>query len=248
MLSYQHYVENFGTIFLGFGLFFAFVLFVLFYHGVFHKVEVKVTKPPFTKDVFVVYKFTQNYAASRYLLTEAQNLAPQLDSFSIYHEDFYTRKQVGSSVGVMISDKMEENLYKKLIHAGFKVAVFPNIDYAVVSSFPLKNQYSLAVAVYRIYPRLKQYIKANRLCAHPIMELYTKDTVYFIAPLSKQFDFYAEEALPVYDGSSSEFEDEPVIDEYECSKCHYHQNALIKQCCCDPLLHSSSCDRRKRAL
>ncbi|GBM57520.1 hypothetical protein AVEN_137947-1 [Araneus ventricosus] len=159
-----------------------------------------------------------------------------------------TRKQVGSSVGVIISDKMEENLYRKLIHAGFKVAVFPNIDYAVVSSFPLKNQYSLAVAVYRIYPRLKQYIKANRLCAHPIMELYTKDTVFFIAPLSKQFDFYAEEALPVYDGSSSEPEDEAIIDEYECSKCHYHQNALIKQCCCDPMLHSSSCDRRKRAL
>ncbi|GFS93488.1 uncharacterized protein NPIL_30412 [Nephila pilipes] len=222
---------------------------LLYYHGVFHKVVVKVTKPPFEKEIFVVYKFTQNYTASRYLLSEAQKLAPQLDSFSIYHEDLYqARKGVGSSVGVVLHDKMDEELYRKLTHAGFKMAVFPNIDYAVVTSFPNKNQYSLAVAVYRVYPRLKLYIKANRLCAHPIMELYTKDTVYFIAPLSKQFDFYAEEALPVYEETSSESENEALVDELECSKCHNHQNALIKQCCCDPLLHSTSCDRRRRAL
>ncbi|GIY71011.1 uncharacterized protein CDAR_263771 [Caerostris darwini] len=247
MLSYEHYVEYLNTVLLGFGVFFVLIILILFYHGVFYKIEVKVTKPPFTKDVFVVYKFTHNDSSS--LLTELRGLAPELNSFSIYHEDFsQSRKQIGSSVGVMVLDKMEESLYRKLILAGYKDAFFPNIDYAVMSTFPFRNQYCLTVAVYRVYPKLKEYIKANRLCAHPIMELYTKDTVYFIAPLSKQFDFYAAEALPLYESSSSEPEDDSLIDEYECSKCHYHQNALIRQCCCDPLLHSSSCDRRKRAL
>ncbi|PRD19644.1 UNVERIFIED_CONTAM: Testis-expressed protein [Trichonephila clavipes] len=159
MLSYENYGEYFNIIFLGFGCFFAFIMTLLYYHGVFHKVEVKVTKPPFEKEIFVMYKFTQNYTASRYLLSEAQELAPQLNSFSIYHEDLYARKGVGSSVGVVLDDKMDEGLYRKLTHAGFKMAIFPNIDYAVVTSFPYKNQYSLSVAVYRTYPRLKLYIK-----------------------------------------------------------------------------------------
>lgn len=54
---------------------------------------------------------------------------------------------------------MEENLYNKLMQAGFKVQVFPAIDFAVVAEFPYRNQYSLAIAVYRTYPLLKHYIK-----------------------------------------------------------------------------------------
>lgn len=72
-----------------------------------------------------------------------------------------TRSQVGSSVGVVLSEKMDESLYTRLIQAGFKIQIFPAVDYAVVSSFPYKNQYSLAIAVYRIYPMLKHYIKVH---------------------------------------------------------------------------------------
>ncbi|XP_035220479.1 testis-expressed protein 264-like isoform X2 [Stegodyphus dumicola] len=248
MLNYEYFVEYYHTIICIFALSFSILIFILYYHGVFYKVEVKTARPPFTKDTFVVYKFTQNYTESRDLLTEVQNIAPDFDSFSIYHENFYqTRSQVGSSVGVVLPENIEENLYRKLIQAGYKVAIFPAIDFAVVASFPYKNQYSLVIAVYRTYPRLKQYIKAYRLCAHPIMELYTKDTVFFIAPLSKQFDFYAEEAIPEYEESTSEEENE-FSDDLEYSKSRYHHSSLKSQCYCDPFLHSSSCDRRKRAL
>lgn len=61
---------------------------MLIYHGAFYSVEVKSTKPPFKGDIFVAYKFTQDYSKSRVLLNEAQSIAPDLDSFSIYHENF----------------------------------------------------------------------------------------------------------------------------------------------------------------
>lgn len=66
---------------------------------------------------------------------------------------------MGSSVGVVLAETMQESLYTKLIHAGYKIQIFPAIDFAVVAVFPYKNQYSLAIAVYRTYPLLKHYIK-----------------------------------------------------------------------------------------
>ncbi|KAG8180835.1 hypothetical protein JTE90_005922 [Oedothorax gibbosus] len=221
MLTYDDVAEYFSVVCCGFGCFFASLLLILFYHGVFYKVVVKSTKPPFTKDLYVVYKFTLNYTESRNLLAEVQSIAPDLESFSIYHEAFYqTKSQVGSSVGVILTDQMGEALYKKLLGAGYKVAIFPAVEYAVISSFPYRNYLSLALAVNRIYPKFKEYIKMNRLCAHPIMELYTKDTIYFIAPLSKQFDFYADEAIThTEDTSGEEEEEEELSCEEEVKKC-----------------------------
>ncbi|XP_015903281.1 testis-expressed protein 264 homolog [Parasteatoda tepidariorum] len=251
-LTYENFIAYYNSILIGFACFFFIIIFVLYYHGIFHQVAVKVTRPPYANDLIVLYKFTQNYAKSRELLSEIQTIAPDSDSFSIYHEDFFqTRSQVGSSIGVVVSDSTEDDLCSKLIQAGYRVAVLPAIDYAVVSSFPYRNQYSLAVAVYRVYPRLKQYLKNYRLCAHPIMELYTKNQVFFIAPLSKQFDFYADEAIPEYEDSSSEGEEELERDHpsstLKCRKQCY-QKSLKDHCYCDPMLHSSSCDKRKRAL
>lgn len=83
------------------------------------------------------------------------------------------------------------------------------------------------------------------------MELYSSDKVFFIAPLSKQFDFYADEAIPEYEPSSSEeeveveVENEPIPSKYFTR----YQKQQVRNCTyCDPLLHSSSCDRCKRAL
>lgn len=89
MLTYVEISEYFNIACCSFACFFATLMLILFYHGVFYKVVVKATKPPFTKDLYVVYKFTLNYTESRNLLAEVQTIAPHLDSFSIYHEAFY---------------------------------------------------------------------------------------------------------------------------------------------------------------
>lgn len=83
------------------------------------------------------------------------------------------------------------------------------------------------------------------------MELYSKDKVFFVAPLSKQFDFYAKEAIPEYEPSTTEEEEEE--DDYiyynEIHSKHYQKRQAYENCSyCDPLLHSSSCEKCKRAL
>lgn len=88
MITFEYLSQYYYTISFCFALIFFSVVMLLIYHGAFYKIVVKATKPPFENDIFVAYKFTQDYSQSRLLLTEAQNIAPDLDSFSIYHENF----------------------------------------------------------------------------------------------------------------------------------------------------------------
>ena len=88
MITFESLSQYYYTISFCFAFIFFSVVLLLFYHGAFYKIEVKATKPPFKSDIFVAYKFTQDYSESRILLSEAQNIAPSLDSFSIYHENF----------------------------------------------------------------------------------------------------------------------------------------------------------------
>lgn len=89
MLTYEAIFQYYYIIAFCFCCVFLSVVLLLIYHGAFHKVQVKATKPPFKNDILVAYKFTQDYSQSRVLLTEAQIIAPELDSFSIYHENFF---------------------------------------------------------------------------------------------------------------------------------------------------------------
>lgn len=92
MLTYEDIFHYYYIIAFVFSFIFLSVVLLLIYHGAFYKVEVKSMRPPYGSDLYVAYKFTQNYSKSRMLLTEAQTIAPHLDSFSIYHENFVVSK------------------------------------------------------------------------------------------------------------------------------------------------------------
>ena len=80
-----------------------------------------------------------------------------------------------------------------LVSAGFKVAVLPKQQYAVVSSFPLKTSLSLYVAIFRVYPRLRNYIAQMSLCAYPAIEICNTTRMDFMMPLSRQEEFFVPE-------------------------------------------------------
>ena len=80
-----------------------------------------------------------------------------------------------------------------LVSAGFKVAVLPKQQYAVVSSFPLKTSLSLYVAIFRVYPRLRNYIAQMGLCAYPAIEICNATKMDFMMPLSRQEEFFVPE-------------------------------------------------------
>jgi len=80
-----------------------------------------------------------------------------------------------------------------LIEAGYKLAVLPKQQFAVVSSFPLRTALSLYVAIFRVYPRLRKYIADTGLCAYPAIEICDGATMHFMMPLSRQEEFFVTE-------------------------------------------------------
>lgn len=100
-------------------------------------------------------------------------------------------------VGVVLNDTDQPAapaVKEQLEAEGFKTARFPAVDHAVTTVFPFRGSVSVMIAMARVYPKLREYIKEKLLCARPLMEIYEDDRVLFVCPLAKQDEFYVEEA------------------------------------------------------
>merc|ERR1712080_60202 len=76
---------------------------------------------------------------------------------------------------------------------GFKIVHLPKPSYVVTATFPFTTTFSIYLGIYRIYPRLRDYIAERRLCAYPALELYTDSNIVFMMPLSRQDEFFVAE-------------------------------------------------------
>ena len=63
----------------------------------------------------------------------------------------------------------------KMMDAGYKMAFFPKPKYCVYVSFPFKTALSIYIAIFRVYPKLKDYIFSKGLCAYPAIEIYSSE-------------------------------------------------------------------------
>ena len=61
---------------------------------------------------------------------------------------------------------------------GFKIATFPKPNYAVVADFPFRTTVSIYLAIFRVYPKIKEFITSNSLCAYPAIEIYTDHAIH----------------------------------------------------------------------
>ena len=64
-----------------------------------------------------------------------------------------------------------------MIEHGFKIFHVPKPNFAVMAEFPFRTTISIYLAIFKVYPRLKSYIRANGLCAYPAVEMYTPDKI-----------------------------------------------------------------------
>jgi ribosomal protein S17 len=154
----------------------------------------------------VAYKLGRGpYSEAGHLFTELsgdlvredpENHVQGLPTIGIFYDDPEKVKEVSRcryAVGVILpseGDPHRERLKTGLEARGYSTTSLPVIDHVVYSVFPFRGVFSILIAVKRVYPRLKQYIKEHNLCAHPCIEIYEGDKIYFIEPLSKQDQFY----------------------------------------------------------
>ncbi|XP_041129720.1 testis-expressed protein 264 homolog [Polyodon spathula] len=174
------------------------VLGVILYSGLFTEVVIRTGSSPI-KNITIAYKFKQgSYKESGAVFTESCSIGPKLSSIGVYYDD---PKQVPAEkcrylAGSVLSEGEEEpseellKLYEKY---SFKIFSFPAVTHVVMTTFPNNTFLSIFLANWRVYPQMGSYIKERKLCAHPFLELYRGDLIYYICPLARQGDFYVPE-------------------------------------------------------
>ncbi|KAM8915661.1 testis-expressed protein 264 [Spinachia spinachia] len=168
------------------------------YSGLLSDITVLTGHPPIKKITFV-YKFKKGpYESCGELFKESHGIGPKLSCIGVYYDD--PKKVPGPqcryAVGSILSEgenQADEGLLKSYETSGFKVFSFPEVTHVVTASFPHRTLFSVLLGMRRVYPRLKHYIKARRLCAHPFLEIYREGLIQFMAPLARQGDFYVPE-------------------------------------------------------
>lgn len=67
-------------------------------------------------------------------------------------------------VGAILSEdgsEIDELVQHKLVQCGYKVAKLPSVTYAVNTTFPYRSALSILIAVWRVYPRMHNYVKVR---------------------------------------------------------------------------------------
>ncbi|XP_053325156.1 testis-expressed protein 264 [Spea bombifrons] len=171
---------------------------VAVYSGLLTEVEVRAGPPPI-RGVVVAYKFRIGpYDESGNLYTESVSLAPKLVSIGVYYDNpmkvpvEFCRYMVGSILSEGDEKPVPDHVRIFRKH-GFKFCVLPEVNHAVMATFPYTTPFSIQLATTRVHPALEKYVKERKLCAHPYVEIYKGDKIIFMCPLSRQDDFYVPE-------------------------------------------------------
>merc|ERR1739848_404249 len=57
---------------------------------------------------------------------------------------------------------------------GYKIVHFPKPNYVVLAEFPFTNTLSIYMGIFRVYPKLKEYIATHGLCLSSFRNLFFK--------------------------------------------------------------------------
>jgi len=118
--------------------------------------------------------------------------------FGIYYDDPKTtdKNNLRSIVGCIIEDK--DKLSVADLGNKYNFGEFPASD-CVIAEFPYKGKLSIIIGVLKVYPKLTEYLSANKLSMVPIIEVYdqpNKKIMYIAAVHHKMhvFDWFLDNA------------------------------------------------------
>jgi len=174
------------------------LLLYLSYSGLFTPITVSTLEPD-TGPITLAYKTqTGPYKDAGDLFTESYCLLPDREQLGIYYDDpeAIPASDLRCAVGPVLAKGEEEPVpeeMEKMRKNGFKIVHLPKPSYVVTATFPFTTTFSIYLGIYRIYPRLRDYIAERRLCAYPALELYTDSNIVFMMPLSRQDEFFVSE-------------------------------------------------------
>uniref|UniRef100_A0A8C5PZS1 Testis expressed 264, ER-phagy receptor n=1 Tax=Leptobrachium leishanense TaxID=445787 RepID=A0A8C5PZS1_9ANUR len=139
---------------------------VAVYSGLLTEVEVRAGPPPI-RGVVVAYKFRVGpYDESGNLYTENVSLAPKLVSIGVYYDNpmkvpvEFCRYMVGTILCEGDEKPLPDHVRIFRKH-GFKFWVLPEVNHAVMATFPYTTPFSIQLATTRVHPALEKYVKVK---------------------------------------------------------------------------------------
>ncbi len=166
----------------------------IIYSGLFASIEVS-SREPCYGDLTMAYKTGRGpYKNVGAIFTETYSLFPSNRCLGIYYDDpdggtpaADLRYAVGTILaeGDVVPDAAD---MQAAMDNGFKVARLPRPNFAVVAEFPFRTTLSIYLSIWRVYPKLKEYISGKGLCAYPAVEIYEKGHIYVSDVEATTFD------------------------------------------------------------
>lgn len=193
------------------------LLAVAVYSGLLVEVAVRSGPPP-VRALTLAYKYKQGpYREAACVFTESTSIGPKLSCIGVYYDDpqQVPEEKLRYIVGSILSEgdeKPSEELVKLYEQFGFRIFSFPEVTHVVMTTFPFMTFLSLLLATYRVYPVLNNYIKERKLCAHPCLEIYRGELIYYVCPLARQSDFYVPELKEANKTKNEEEADDSCTD------------------------------------
>ncbi|KAK6480639.1 testis-expressed protein 264-like [Huso huso] len=173
------------------------VLGVVLYSGLFTEVIIRTGSSPI-KNITIAYKFKQgSYKDSGAVFTESCSIGPKLSSIGVYYDDPKQESVLltwcrwlglsACSPCIFYSSAVMARLV-----VGFKTFYSLYLSVQHILLLPLFGVFKRAIS-YKILLFFPSSLKERKLCAHPFLELYRGDLIYYICPLARQGDFYVPE-------------------------------------------------------
>jgi len=179
-------------------LLFLTIFIYLVFSGLLYSVTVSTSDTKYGPITFAYKTHTGPYKNVGEIFTESFCLVPDREQLGIYYDDpeGVSPDQLRAAVGPILAiggDKADPSEMEKVIKEGFKICHLPKAGFVVTASFPFKTTLSIFLAIYKVYPKLRDYISQRNLCAYPALEVYTDSEIIFIMPLSRQEEFFVSE-------------------------------------------------------
>ena len=177
------------------------------YSGALHPITVR-TLEPTTGPLTLAYKtLVGPYSGAGRLYSEAYSLLPHRQQLGIYYDDPASGQEeheLRCAVGPLLAlgeQEPEQEEVAKCREQGWNVVTLPPLGFVVSASHPFTTSLSVHLATWRLYPALRSYIAARRLCAYPALELALDREVVVMLPLSRQEEYtvteFVEDSLSV---------------------------------------------------
>lgn len=95
-------------------------------------------------------------------------------SFGVYYDnpDEVEKQRLRSEIGVIINEKDYSKIMR--LKGKYNVKDIPK-EKSIVAVFPYRNKVSIIIGIYKVYPKLDEYIKNNNYEENPILEIYDKE-------------------------------------------------------------------------